>query len=146
MKAFILSFVLLDYVGLYAGKALAFEEFEARSPARRDVRYLVFHLEERYRRRGVSPAYDRQSAVRRRVGERLGYRFRAFRESGHLKDAHRAVPEDGLRCEYLFREELRRLGAYVESHLVLRDGVGHDCLRGSVGLELGRDYRVYRQK
>ena len=54
------------------------------------------------------------------LGKRPRHRERAFRELGHFEDAHRAVPDDGLRAREARGVRLRRLRADVEHHVAAR--------------------------
>ena len=78
----------------------------------------------RRRRRPCSP-----STRVKRLGEGMG----ALGEGGHLEDAHRAVPEDGLGVGELAGEQLPGRRPDVETHAVGGDRVSGDDLMVGVG-------------
>ena len=51
---------------------------------------------------GVAAANDGGGAAAGGCGHGFGHFQRAFRERGHFEDAHRAVPDDGLRVAAIF--------------------------------------------
>src|SRR5690242_14967459 len=78
-----------------AGELLALEELEAGTPAGRDVAEGGLVEPELAHRRGrVAAAHHGQAG---HLGQRLGDGAGALGERRRLEDAHRAVPEDGLR-------------------------------------------------
>ncbi len=77
--------------------------------------------------------------------DRFGDGFGALGEARPLEDAHRAVPEHGLRVGDRARERLARLGADVEPEPAVRELVVGNDLRLRVLGELGRGDDVCRQ-
>ncbi len=108
-----------------AGEGLALEEFEARAAAGGDMAHLVAEAELIDRGSGIAAADDR-SAFALRAGARNG--FGALCESVHLENAHRAVPDDGLRFADRVAVDLRGLLADVEALIAIGhrvEGNGH---------------------
>ncbi|EGJ78227.1 putative phosphoglycerate kinase [Streptomyces sp. Tu6071] len=131
-----------------AGQACALKIFEARATAGRDVAESAFVEAEDTDGGGRVAAPDHGEALA--VDERLGDGAGAVGEVGVFEDAHRAVPEDGLRVGELGGVARLALGADVEADAVRRDGVGGDglVLGGRLGLQVGeaaRDDDVARE-
>src|SRR5690348_3660100 len=89
-----------------AGQDLPLEQLEAGAAAGGAAAHLVGELRLRDDGEAVAAADDGRRAALGRLGHRLGHREAALRERRHLEDAHRAVPEDGLRLGDVLLEEL----------------------------------------
>src|SRR5215470_3552384 len=105
-----------------AGQGLALEVLERRATAGGDVPERVFRQAElAHRSRRVAATHDGEPrSGRHGLGDALG----ACRERRHLEDAHRAVPEHGLRVCEVRSERGDRAWTDVEALHVLRDGIG----------------------
>src|SRR5215204_2892937 len=63
----------------------------------------------------VAAADDDRRAIRGRIGHRARDAYGSLFKTLLLEDAHRAVPDDGLRALQLVREERDRLAADVQT-------------------------------
>mmetsp|Transcript_11079 Transcript_11079/g.26960 ORF Transcript_11079/g.26960 Transcript_11079/m.26960 type:complete len:493 (+) Transcript_11079:174-1652(+) len=129
--------------GGHAGEHLALEELERRAAAGGDVGHLVGEARLLNRRDGVTAADDGDAVE---VGQGVGDAEGALGEGIHLKHTHGTVPDDGLALLELRLEGRDGVGADVEAHPAVGDGVHGDDLGVGVGGELVGDHHVGGQQ
>ena len=113
-----------DGIAATPGKLLALEQLERGAAAGRDPGDAVGDAGLVDRAHGVAAADDREAVA---VGHGARDGERALGEARPFEDAHRPVPEDGLRVGDRGRELLARLGPDVEAEpAVGRVVVGRD--------------------
>src|SRR5690348_8298460 len=99
-----------------ARQFLPFQKFQRCSTAGGNVRNLIGHIRGLHGRHGVSAADDRNRPTVVRYGMR---NFEgALRKSRNLEHTHGAVPNDSASGGDFVREQLNRLRANIERHLV----------------------------
>ena len=130
-----------------AGQLQAFQEFQGSAAAGGDVGDLVCEAQLLAGSRGVAAADDGHCVG---IGQSLGHRDGALCQGGVLKDAHGAVPDDGLGVLHGVGEQSPGLLADVQALLVGGDGLnGHGLhINGAVdGVgEAGSHHGVHGQQ
>ena len=126
-----------------AGEHFAFKEFEGSAAAGGDVGHLIGKAELLRGRRAVAAADDgRRLALQ--VGESLCHGDGTFCQFGVFKDAHGAVPDDGLGVVQQIGEHLTGSGTDVQAHHIVGDihgvhDLGFDVRIDGIGEGIGRN-------
>src|SRR5258708_7066986 len=129
-----------------AGEFASAEKFERCAATGGDVRNLVGDaglVDSGY---GVTTTDDGDSAAGRGCGNGFGYFKSASGESGHFKNAHGAVPNDGLCGGNFLAIGVDGLGADIEAHPAVRGSGDRNGLCGGVGFEFGADNVIHGKK
>jgi hypothetical protein len=94
----------------------------------------------------VTSSNDGDASLGGEGGELVGNSDRSLGELGELKDTHGAVPDHSLGVIKGLVEDLNGLGANVESHPSVGDGVDVDDLVVGIGVKLVSDDNVHGEE
>src|SRR5262249_53112711 len=129
----------------HARQLLAFKKLQGRTAAGGDMSHLVRQPGLMHRSDGIPAAHDRDSAAV--GGDGLGNLHGALDKRRNLKDAHRAVPDDGFRGGNLFRKRRYGLRNDIEAYLAVRNTqVSFDHLGLGRGINRFRDNVISGQQ
>ena len=95
---------------------------------------------------GVTAADDRAAALGAQVGQGVGDAVGAGGELVELEHAHGAVPDHGLAVGQGFLEGLERIGADIQTHPAIGDGVDAHGLAIGIGGEVVGQHHVAGQQ